>query len=117
MNDWTDTGSYAYNKLQSENEDLKRLVESQCYDLDAMSAIKEERDQLQEQNTMLDRIAAEYEETVSHQAKRIAADEALLRQALEIVEMMGMPAPFSFHPPEIAHWQHTVAALRERLKA
>jgi hypothetical protein len=45
MNDWTDVGSYAYNKLQSENEDLKRLVESQCYDLDAMSAIKEERDE------------------------------------------------------------------------
>jgi hypothetical protein len=84
---------------------------------DCYNTMQRENAQLREQNTMLDRIAAEYEETVSHQAKRIAADEALLRQALEIVEMMGMPAPFSFHPPEIAHWQHTVAALRERLKA
>jgi hypothetical protein len=72
MNDWTDTGSYAYNKLQSENEDLKRLVESQCYDLDAMSAIKEERDQLQEQNLMLDAEAAK--------------DEVLLRQCLQELE-------------------------------
>jgi len=26
MNDWTDTGSYAYNKLQSENEYLQQQV-------------------------------------------------------------------------------------------
>jgi len=90
MNDWTDTGSYAYNKLQSENEDLKRLVESQCYDLDAMSAIKEERDQLQEQLTMLDAEAAK--------------DEVLLRQALECLQSWGIN-------------NAVTTALRERLKA
>jgi hypothetical protein len=97
MNDWTDTGSYAYNKLQSKNEDLKRLVESQCYDLDAMSAIKEERDQLREQNTMLDAEAAK--------------DEALLRQALEALVQAR-----SFSEGGTQKAQIAIAALRERLK-
>jgi hypothetical protein len=94
MNDWTDTGSYAYNKLQSENEDLKRLVESQCYDLDAMSAIKDERDQLQEQNLMLDAEAAK--------------DEALLRQALDLIEAWERGC-------DHADYWFEIAALKERL--
>jgi hypothetical protein len=99
MNDWTDTGSYAYNKLQSENEDLKRLVESQCYDLDAMSAIKEERDECY----------------------------VLLRQALEaLTAISGDVCNYVHHakkdrhpygevcPVHVRH-EATIAALRERL--
>ena len=88
MNDWTDTGSYAYNAMQRENA------------------------QLREQNTMLDRIAAEYEDTVSQQAKRIAADEALLRQALECLEN-HVTAKQGHEQPAFETWE----ALRERLKA
>jgi hypothetical protein len=115
MNDWTDTGSYAYNKLLRENEalraelervapgyaalhkqaeirqqltdlerqsleDLQRLVETQRYDLDAMSAIKEERD----------------------------ACYVVMRQALEALE----EGDTVFYPKT----KIAVAALRERLK-
>jgi len=98
MNDWTDTGSYAYNTMQRENA------------------------QLREQNTMLDRIAAEYEDTVSQQAKRIAADEALLRRALEALESV-----FEGDEKGAQYWTVTggtyeaieckqaIATLRERL--
>jgi hypothetical protein len=68
--------------------------------------------QLREQNTMLDRIAAEYEETVSQQAKRIAADEALLRQALEALEYAYGCMPLPQTEPVI----DAIDALRERLK-
>jgi hypothetical protein len=68
----------------------------------------EENAQLREQNTMLDRIATEYEDTVSQQAKRIAADEALLKQALETLELLlGDDSDYVI----------LVAALRERLKS
>jgi hypothetical protein len=122
VTDWTDVGSYAYNKLQRENEslraelervapgyatlhkqaeirqqltdlerqsleDLQRLVETQRYDLDAMSAIKEERDECY----------------------------VLLRQALEALELLTADKRVANLGAASAA-RAAIAALRERLK-
>jgi len=47
---------------------------------------------------------------------QILVDRSVVEQALEALQMMGVPSPLVFLPDEIKCWQSAQAALRAALK-